>query len=85
MEIGWDAASGSVTIGSAPAEPAPTLPATNNTAASEDRSVTVYITDHGTKYHRAGCRYLKDSQIAVSLADAKSQAYDPCSVCNPPV
>lgn len=43
---------------------------------------TVYITRTGSKYHRAGCRYLRQSKIAISLSEAKKY-YDPCSVCNP--
>lgn len=46
-------------------------------------SDTVYITDDGTKYHRSGCRYLKDSKHEISRADAKAQGYEPCKVCNP--
>lgn len=46
-------------------------------------SVTVYITRTGTKYHRAGCRYLSKSAIPISLEQAKAR-YSPCSVCRPP-
>ncbi|MDR3231559.1 MAG: hypothetical protein LBT65_08960 [Synergistaceae bacterium] len=45
--------------------------------------VTVYITNSGKKYHVDGCRYLK-SKTPVSLADAKAQGYEACSVCSPP-
>ena len=45
---------------------------------------TVFITNTGTKYHREGCRYLKDSKIALRLSEAKRRGYTPCSVCNPP-
>lgn len=47
-------------------------------------SVTVYITDTGTKYHSAGCRHLSKSKIAISLEKAKAQGYKPCGVCSPP-
>jgi len=43
----------------------------------------VYITNSGTKYHRAGCRYLSKSAIAISKADAIARGFSPCSVCNP--
>lgn len=52
--------------------------------ANDNQSVTVYITDTGSKYHRDGCRYLKKSKHAISLKDAKAEGYEPCSVCNPP-
>ena len=45
---------------------------------------TVYITNTGEKYHRAGCRYLSKSKIAISLSKAKAEGYTPCSVCKPP-
>ena len=45
--------------------------------------VTVYITETGSKYHSDGCQYLKKSQIAISLDEAK-KSYEPCSKCHPP-
>jgi flagellar basal body-associated protein FliL len=45
---------------------------------------TVYITKTGSKYHSDGCRYLSRSCIPISLSEAKSEGYDPCSVCDPP-
>ncbi len=47
-------------------------------------SITVYITRTGAKYHRGNCRYLSKSKIPISLADAISRGFGPCSVCNPP-
>lgn len=44
---------------------------------------TVHITKTGEKYHRSGCRYLRQSDITVSLNEAKSRGLTPCSVCNP--
>jgi hypothetical protein len=43
---------------------------------------TVYVTNTGSKYHRAGCRYLKQSRIPISLEEAEAQGYSACSVCN---
>ena len=58
-------------------------------ASAPDRSTpsdsaTVYITKSGTKYHRSGCSYLSSSKIEISLDDAKSKGYTPCSKCKPP-
>ena len=44
----------------------------------------VYITATGECYHRAGCRYLSKSKIAIRLSKAKAEGYRPCSVCKPP-
>jgi hypothetical protein len=52
-------------------------------ASEPPEDVTVYITRTGSKYHRAGCRYLAQSSIPISLS-AASARYGPCSVCNPP-
>ena len=38
-------------------------------------------TKTGSKYHRAGCRYLRKSQIDISLSEAKNEGYTACSVC----
>ncbi len=46
--------------------------------------VLVHITNTGKKYHSGGCRYLKKSDIEVSLEDAKARGLTPCSQCNPP-
>ena len=54
---------------------------TVNTQASD---VTVHITKTGTKYHLAGCEYLKDSDTEISLSEAKAGGYEPCGVCHPP-
>ena len=44
---------------------------------------TVYITKTGTKYHRAGCRYLAKSSIPITRKDAQARGYAPCKVCKP--
>ena len=49
-----------------------------------DDDAIVYITETGSKYHRAGCRYLRKSSHPMSLEEAIDSGYEPCSVCNPP-
>jgi micrococcal nuclease len=44
---------------------------------------TVYVTNTGKKYHRGGCRYLAQSQRAVSRQEAQQAGYGACSVCRP--
>ncbi len=46
-----------------------------------ESSQTVYITRTGSKYHHSGCQYLRQSQIPISLSDAKASGYSPCSRC----
>jgi hypothetical protein len=60
------------------------VPDDSDTLIPDDSSgnVTVYVTATGTKYHLAGCRYLSDSKIPLSLSEAKAQGYTPC--CTPP-
>jgi len=57
-------------------------PATQGQVQTKEQ--TVYITKTGKKYHTASCRYLSKSKITISLKDAKSNGYTPCSVCKPP-
>lgn len=98
VDIGWDAPSGSVTVGGSPTAvptatpsptpahtPTPTPAPTPTPVAVQEPTVTdtVYITATGSKYHRAGCRYLSKSQIAIDRSDAKAQGYTACSVCKP--
>lgn len=44
---------------------------------------TVYITETGSKYHRWGCQYLRESCYYISLSDAIARGYTACSVCKP--
>lgn len=60
----------------------PTEPETEAPPA-EVETVTVYITNSGTKYHLDGCRHLK-SKIEKTLEEAKALNLEPCKVCNPP-
>lgn len=43
----------------------------------------VYITRHGSHYHRDSCRFLSKSKIPLPLSEAK-RYYKPCKVCKPP-
>ena len=52
---------------------------TAGSSAGESSSVMVHITDTGSKYHSAGCSYLKKSDHEVTLSEAKSMGLEPCS------
>lgn len=58
-------------------------PAPTTADTTSNGSVIVHITDTGSKYHNAGCRYLK-SDHEVTLDEAKAMGLTPCGVCNPP-
>lgn len=49
----------------------------------QHKSITVYITRTGSKYHRTSCSYLRQSKIPIALKSAKSLGYTPCSRCKP--
>jgi hypothetical protein len=49
----------------------------------DPQTITVYVTRTGKLYHRDGCQYLRQSKIAMSLAEA-AKRYGRCSVCKPP-
>ncbi len=53
-------------------------------ALAGDSEVKVHITKTGTKYHKAGCRYLSKSDYTITLKEAKERGYDACKVCKPP-
>lgn len=50
---------------------------------TEDGEEMVYITKSGTKYHRADCRWVSDSCIAVDKSEAELRGYTPCGTCHP--
>lgn len=63
--------------------PAPTAAPAPAPAAAEPQTVTVYVTNSGTKYHRAGCSHLKSSKIEMDKDAAIAAGYTPCKTCNP--
>jgi competence protein ComEC len=70
-----------------PTEAEKTLPLEDDTTPpiqENPQSVTVYITKSGEKYHRDGCRFLKNSRTPVLLEELDTELYTPCAVCNPP-
>jgi micrococcal nuclease len=56
------------------ADPAPSKPSADE---------VVYVTKTGTKYHRAGCRFLAKGATPIRLAEV-GRKYEPCAVCDPP-
>ena len=55
-------------------------PAAQQPAATSEQ---VFTTKTGKKYHRGNCRYLRQSKIPISKADAQARGLEPCSVCKP--
>lgn len=43
----------------------------------------VHITETGEKYHREGCRYLKDSDLEITREEAEKRGLTPCGKCRP--
>ena len=72
-----------VTTPQTPTQPPTVIP--TPPAQTQKNEVTVYVTNSGKKYHRAGCQYLSKSKIPMSLSGAKESGYGPCSKCNPPI
>ncbi len=56
-----------------------------NLNSSEEKSIIVYVTNSGKKYHKQGCSYLKSSKIQIELEEAVNGGYEPCSICKPQV
>lgn len=46
-----------------------------------DNSGFCYVTNSGTKYHKENCSYLKKSATKLTVSQAKSSGYTPCSRC----
>jgi len=56
------------------------------TTGAENQRTTasvVFITPNGRKFHRANCSHLRKARRTISLEDAKSRGYGPCSRCRP--
>lgn len=78
-----DSASEATTTPTPTKTPTPPPDDVSEPAVATQNERTVYITKTGEKYHRSGCKYLRKSQISISLDDAIARGFEPCSVCNP--
>ena len=47
------------------------------------RNVAVYVTRRGTRYHKAGCRYLRWSKSLAIVKDVQERRAV-CRICDPP-
>lgn len=46
-----------------------------------DPDETVYVTESGSKFHRAGCRYQNENCRDMKASEAYDMGYRPCSYC----
>ncbi len=56
-------------------------PAANSESVPGGDSIIVYVTKHGTKYHKKDCRMLKNEVIGITLNEAVADGKQPCKVC----
>lgn len=66
--------------------PTPPAPGAGQQGAQQPPSPagpTVYVTQTGERYHRAGCRYLRGGGVPLSLAEAQRRGLTACGVCKP--
>jgi hypothetical protein len=61
-----------------------TQPCVSSIAGAAEAAIesTVFVTNKGMWYHRAGCRELQNSRIPVKLSDVR-QYCRPCTTCRP--
>ena len=54
-----------------------------NQASENEITQIYYATENGTKYHKAGCSYIKnkDNLVEIPSDSAKLDSYSPCSRC----
>ncbi len=51
-------------------------------ATPKDQSV--WVSPHGSKYHRQDCATLRGLSTPITLAEALNRGLEPCTVCDPP-
>ena len=59
-------------------------PSSSGTKTVDLKSITVYVTKSGTKYHRQNCQHARKSGQPISLEEALRRGLEPCKRCNPP-
>lgn len=90
-DVEWDADTKTVNITCdvpTAAVPAATAEITVDSAGavsnSEERDYAVYVTANGKKYHKLGCRTLKNrAYTQIFKTEAEEKGYTPCKICNP--
>lgn len=56
----------------------------NNDLSAIESPYKVYVTANGEKYHKSGCRYIKDKDVtAYTIEKAESKGYSSCKICKP--
>lgn len=65
------------------AQQAAAVKAQQAAAQNVGNDVTVYIaaSGEGNRYHRSGCRTLKNGQVAINLSQAKAMGRTACGIC----
>ncbi|MBQ4267575.1 MAG: hypothetical protein IJB93_05225 [Clostridia bacterium] len=58
-----------------------TKPKPTESEAPQNENGYCYVTASGTKYHKDGCSYLKKSKTKMTVNEAESCGYSPCSRC----
>src|SRR5437867_10314011 len=59
----------------------PVLLAQQGAETEQKKDCTVYVTRTGHRYHRAGCSYLRRSQIPMLRSEAIKRRLAPCKRC----
>lgn len=54
----------------------------SNSDKTDETGTIAHITNTGSKYHNEGCKYLDESDIIISISEAKARDYTPCSICH---
>ena len=58
-------------------------PRTTNSYKAPTSNGEIFRTTTGKKYHKESCRYLSNSKIPISIAEAQDKGLGPCGVCKP--
>ncbi|WP_319371923.1 hypothetical protein [uncultured Ilyobacter sp.] len=44
---------------------------------------TVYMSHGSKKYHRKGCKFIREEENPITVSDAEAMGLTPCKVCKP--
>ncbi|MBQ7577391.1 MAG: hypothetical protein IJT21_03875 [Synergistaceae bacterium] len=50
---------------------------------ADESANNVVITAKGKKYHKPGCRTVKQVSQTLTISEAQKRGYKPCKVCKP--
>jgi competence protein ComEC len=58
-------------------------PGPDQVLEEKDLQQVVLVNENSNKYHQAGCSFLDEKWVEITLEQAREAGYEPCLLCKP--